>query len=139
MTDWPKIYSGADAPVEVLDLTAVLMPQLLNGSDGSLEVLRRQYARCSVSRVELTGAGFFVSFDVPDDLERCVPARLAGGDACIMYEESPIQAGCVLFVREGVLQELEVYVFDGEWPEHAHVTSVAYVTPLPLGEPEGSA
>jgi len=138
VTVWPKLYSGADAPVEVLDLTAVLVPLLLDGNEPPLEVLRRQYASSSVIRVELTGVGFFVSFGVPDDLERCVPARIAGGDACIRYSESPIQAGCVLFVREGILQELEVYTFDGGWPEHATVTSVTDVMPLLIGESEAS-
>ena len=133
MTAWPKIYSGSDAPQEVLDLTAVLMPGLLAGENPSYAVLRAQYARCSITRVELTGVGFFVSFDVPGDMERSIPANIAGGDAVIRYAESPVQAGCVLFVRDGLLRELEVYTFDAEWPEHATVTSVESVTPLPIG------
>ena len=136
MTVWPKIYSGPEAPHEVLDLTAELMPRLLDGAHRSYEVLRAQYARCSISRVELTGVGFFVTFNVPDDMERCVPADIAGGDAVIRYAESPIQAGCVLFVRDGVLHDLEVYTFDGGWPEHATVTSVEFVMPLPIGNEE---
>ena len=132
MTTWPKFYSAADAPREVLDLTATLMPQLLIGAHHTLEVLRAQYARCSVSGVELTGVGFFVNFAVPDEVERAVPANMAGGDAVIRYAESPIQAGCVLFVRDGLLHDLEVYTFDGGWPEHASVTSVTDVMPLPI-------
>jgi len=132
VTAWPKIYSGPDAPREVLDLTAELLPRLLDGTHPAHEVLRSQYARSSVSRVELTGVGFFVTFALPDDVTRCVPADIAGGDAVIRYAESPTQAGCVLFVREGVLRELEVYTFDGSWPEHATVTSVESVMPLPI-------
>ena len=133
MTAWPKVYSGSDAPREVLDLAAVLMPRLLDGEHRSHEVLRAQYARCAITSVELTGVGFFVNFAVPEDVERCVPADIAGGDAVIWYAESPVQAGCVLFVRDGVLHDLEVYTFDGEWPEHATVTSVEFVMPLPIG------
>jgi hypothetical protein len=137
LTTWPKVYSGAEAPREVLDLTATLMPQLLSGEHSSLGALRAQYARCSISRVELTGVGFFVSFAVPDDVERCVPAEVAGGDAVIGYAESSIPAGCVLFVRDGLLRELEIYTFDSGWPEHATVTSVTDVMPLPIGEYPG--
>ena len=110
------------------------MPQLLRGEHQSLDVLRTQYARCSVSSVELTGVGFFVNFDVPDDVERCTPANVAGGDTVIRYAESPIEAGCVLFVRDGLLRFLEIYTFDGDWPEHATVTSVTDVMPLSVAD-----
>ncbi len=137
MATWPKLYSGSEAPQEVLDLTAALIPRLLEGDHPALLVLRAQYTQCTITGIELTGAGFFVSFDIPDDLERCVPGNIAGGDAVIRYAESPVQAGCVLFVRDGLLRELEVYTFDGEWPEHATVTSIEFVMPLPLGVEHG--
>jgi hypothetical protein len=67
---WPKTYSPTEAPSEVLDLTARLMPLLLAGEHPTNALLREQYARSRIRKVELTGAGFFVEFEIPSDVAR---------------------------------------------------------------------
>jgi hypothetical protein len=102
-TTWPKSYGPQDAPKEVLGLAHRLM----------------------------TGVGFFVSFDVPNDVPCAVPAKFAGGNANIKVEGIPNGAGCVLFVDHGVIQMLEVYTYGTEeFPEHPVIVGVENAFPV---------
>ena len=78
----------------------------------------------------MTGVGFFVHYDVPDDTPRTTPTHFAGGNAEIHITGLEHPAGCVLFVREGKLSLFEVYIFDDEWPEDDMAVAVENVVPL---------
>ena len=131
MPERPTTYSPKDAPAELLDLVARLMPRLLAGSDPTCALLREQYARASIEQVELTGVGFFVGFQVPADVGRTTPADFAGGNVNIQVEGVKHGAGCVLFVRDGVLSMLEGYTYgDEEWPERPVVVELRDALPL---------
>jgi hypothetical protein len=124
-SSWPKTYSPTDAPREVLDLAARLMPLLLAGDHPTYSLLREQYARAAIRKVELTGVGFSVTFEVPTDIARTVPAKFAGGNVRIEVEGIKHGAGCILFVRDGVLSVLDGYTYCGEeWPEHPVVAEL---------------
>ncbi len=133
---WPKTYTATEAPKEVLDLAARVMPLLLASDHATCIQLRKQYARARIQQVELTGAGFFVTFEVPADVARTTPPNLQGGDVHIRVEGVEHGAGCVLFVRDGVLSMLEGYTYGEEWPEHPLIVELREATPLaPPGEP----
>ncbi len=133
---WPKTYTATEAPKEVLDLAARVMPLLLASDDATRIQLRKQYARARIQQVELTGAGFFVTFEIPADVARTTPPNLQGGDVHIRVEGVEHGAGCVLFVRDGVLSMLEGYTYGEEWPEHPLIVRLREATPLaPPGEP----
>jgi hypothetical protein len=122
---WPKTYSFAQAPRELLDLVARLMPLLLVAENATCAALRQQYACAEIRDVELTGHGFFVNFAIPPDAPRTEPSDIAGGGANIQIEGVEHGAGCVLFVRGGVIAFLEGFVYAGEWPEHPVVLAVS--------------
>jgi hypothetical protein len=94
-------------------------------------VLRAQYAGSRIRKVELTGVGFFIEFDVPADVARTVPTSFAGGNARIDVEGVTNPAGCVLFVKAGVLSKLEGYTYGWEgWPAHPVFVNVRAVVPI---------
>jgi hypothetical protein len=129
---FPKTYGAADAPVEVLQLAKRLVPLLLEGPHPALSVLRRQLLDARVKQVELTGVGFYLDFDVPSYVPLAEPANLAGGDAKITIQGFEHPAGCVLFVRGGRLETLEVYTYGSDaWPERLLVVAIDDVFPLP--------
>src|SRR5262245_4136807 len=112
---WPKVYSPAAAPSEVLELSQQLIPRLLQGSDPDLATLRDQYAAARVTGVQLTGVGFFVDFEVPREVPACSRPDIVGGHATIEAPGLKHGAGCVLFVRGGRLTMLECFTYDDEW------------------------
>lgn len=131
MPERPKTYSPEDAPAELLGLVASLMPLLLAGDHPTCAILREQYARAIIDRVELTGVGVFVAFKVPPDVERTAPANFAGGNVNVQIEGVRNGAGCILFVRDGILSMLEGYTYsDEEWPERPIVVELRDALPL---------
>jgi hypothetical protein len=79
----------------------------------------------------MTGVGFFVHFDLEGDVPLAQPSNFAGGDAIIRLEGGTVQAGCVLFVRDGRLACLERYTYgDDRWVEDAQVVSVEAIIPI---------
>jgi len=136
LTTWPKTYTPETAPREVIELAGQLVPQMLIGGHPALKALRAQYDRGRVACVELTRAGFFVTYQVPDDSPRAEPSDFQGGDARIEAAGVSHGAGCVLFVKTGRIAFLECDTCDGAWPENAKVLAVKDVFPLvPPSEP----
>ncbi len=127
---WPKTYTPENAPQEVIALAEQLVPQLLVGDHPALEALRNQYDLGRIENVELTGVGFFVNYQVPDDAPLTRPANFEGGNALIKADDLEYGAGCVLFVRDGRLAFFEGYTYSGTWSEHTKVTAVEDVKPL---------
>lgn len=139
MTTWPAIYTATTAPTQVVKLAGMVIPQLLVGDHRAIAALRAQYDRSRIATVEMTGVGFFVNYDVPDDIPPAVPSDFAGGTAEIHIAGLDHPAGCVLFVRAGHLSMLEVYIVDKEWPDDDTVLSVERITPLLPPAQESSA
>jgi hypothetical protein len=128
---WPKRYGPQDAPKEVLDLAHRLMTLLLAGDHPFCTALHEQLVHAKIRQVELTGVGFFVSYDVSADVPFAVPTKFAGGHADIRVEGIPNSAGCVLFVDHGVIQMLEVYTYGtDEFPEHPVIVGIENASPV---------
>ena len=107
------------------------MPLLLVGDHATCALLRDQYASSSIRKVELTGVGLFVDFEVPATVPRIVPPNITGGDVNIEVEGMKYGAGCVLFVKAGAISTLEGYAHGGEqWPEHPVVGALRDAVPI---------
>ena len=130
VTTWPRVFNTARGPREVLGLAALVVPQLLVGQHPAMEALREQYERARIWRVDLTDAGFFVGYEVPDDAPRALPPDFVGGDAKIQVAGISGPAGCLLSVRKGRLATFEGYTCAERWPTHAQVLGVEDVFAL---------
>ncbi|MCE5228207.1 hypothetical protein LLG95_01240 [bacterium] len=135
---FPKVFSSQNAPREIIALAENLMPLLLSGEHPALKALRQQLQMAKIKDVEMTGHGFFLNYDVPDDAPRTNPANIAGGSAYIEVTGLPAGAGCVVFVENGKLSCLEGYAYDRTWSEHAKILSIKEVTPVKPEERSGS-
>jgi hypothetical protein len=135
-TSWPKTYSATEAPQEMLDLARRLMPLLLGGDDPTCVLLREQYARADITEISLSGAGFFVDFEIPAEVGHVAPPNFEGGRVDIRVEGVENGVGCILFVRDGVLSFLEGYTYGEEWPEHPVILELR--DPRPIAPPEKS-
>lgn len=119
VTAWPKIFTAQGAPRELLELAALVVPQLLVGDHPTLAALRKQYERARIRGVELTGRAFLVDYEVPADAPLAVPPDLAGGGAKIQVAGERVPAGCVLLVRKGRLATFEGSTLADVWTKHA--------------------
>ena|ERR1700733_14165224 len=100
------------------DLERAIMDFLLGGDHPVLAVLRSQWAQARVTGRELTRVGFFLKMHVPPSARLATTKRLftLGDDVVIDLPGRETIAGVVLFVRNGILDLLELYTFDSPWP-----------------------
>ena len=101
-----------------------VMERLLADPREPIATLRKQYAAAVVTKRELTGAGFFLYFQVPENIER-VPnsPSMKFGDVTAAIDGLKFGAGFVLYVKDGRLDMLEGYSYEEPWPvEILHYT-----------------
>lgn len=105
------------------------MAMLLSGRDPVLQVLRKQLEVCKVACREFTGAGFYTTFVVPDHVPRVEGNDSFNfGDVTAQLDGAAFGAGFVLFVKDGLIDFLEGYTYDGPWPEESNHFTLAYAT-----------
>lgn len=117
-----------------------VLTKLLAGDHPVLDVLRAQaQAACLASR-EYTGAGFFLSFDVPPDAPLLATKDFQFGDVNAFVDGLQYGAGFVLFIRGGRLDTLEGYSYEEHWPKEIHEFKLSYQhEPRQLSLPDSSA
>jgi hypothetical protein len=111
------------------ELERLLMVLMLQGDHPVLDVLRQQYAVATISARDFSGAGFFTSFDVPDDVPLTNPQNFDAGGMLISLENLPYGADCMIFVKNGKLDFLECYTFVDPWPKRIVIKSLSHVRP----------
>ena len=99
---------------------------LLVGDFLELEQLRAQYMLAQVSQRDFTGSGAFVSFHVPPNVERCQPPDFHFGDLRIQLQGTSVPAEAILWIKDGVLHELEYYLYGSPWPDEPEIVTLSY-------------
>ena len=106
------------------------LDMLLAGEDPLLEVLRAQLASVAVIERDFSGVGFHTSLSVPDGVPRAENCpRKVIGDVYAEITGLEHSAGFQLYVLNGVLDCLECYIVDSEWPNGATLIRAYYVQP----------
>ena len=108
------------------EFESAVLDALTAGDHPVFEALREQRKAMTVDRREETEGGFFAYFSVDRDAPRVKPPNLIVGDLQLQLEGASTPADAVLHVRNGAVDVLECYVFDGVWPESPEITGVYY-------------
>ena len=97
-----------------------VMSKLLSGNTPVLNILREQFQKCRITESEMTGAGFFVYFEVASDVRRLtgVKKSFSFGDVKADIDGLEHGAGFLLYVDDGVINCLEGYSYEEPWPEN---------------------
>ena len=114
----------------MMDLTGLehaVLAKLLAGEHPLLDQLRRQLAKCRVTRRELTGHGFFAYLDV-GDVPPAADMKVSFGDVVAEIEGMPDGAGFELYIERGRLYMLEGYGYDDPWPTTISTYTLRYRT-----------
>lgn len=103
---------------QLLKLVREVMKMLLAGNSAELEILRSQYDQSSIKSVELTGAGFYIDFDIPGSVQRLDKrCHMYIGDLGGEVEGLEAGLGFILWIDDGAISSLEGYTYEEEFPE----------------------
>src|ERR1700760_4770705 len=111
------------------DLEPAVLNLLVAGKHPILDALRGQLPKLSVSTRNLTGVGFFTTFDRPQTDPSTPAVNLVFGDVEASFAGLSHGAGFVLFVESGKLHMLEGYTYDEKWPASARSFTLRYLDP----------
>jgi hypothetical protein len=104
-------------------LEQAVMDKLLWGDDVLLSELRDQFAKATVKEREITGAGFYLTFLLPENSSKLtdqipnVKPNFCFGDVNAEIENLENGVGFLIWVKDGKLSMLEGYSYHGIWPE----------------------
>ena len=113
------------------NLTALeqeVMQALLSGDDDILTALREQLKAALVVEREMTGAGFYTTFEVPADAPRAGDRSFKFGDVVASLPGLDYGAGFLLYVKLGALHMLEGYSYDEPWPQEISEFKLSYMS-----------
>jgi hypothetical protein len=80
--------------------------------------LLAQFRAASVKQRDYSGFGLFVHFEFPGAVEPIKePRNFDFGSVAIELDGLEDGAGVVVFVRDGLLDMLEIFTYDEAWPE----------------------
>lgn len=113
--------------VEMTDLEHRVLSLLLTGDDPVLSGLRAQMNAAKMKSREMTGIGFFTSFEVPTSLAPVANGKsFKFGDVNATIKGLERGAGFVLFVKDGFIHLLEGYTYDEPWPKEIPAFELSY-------------
>jgi len=122
--------------LDLNELERAILELTLAGDDPVLRILRDQLSAATITSREMTGAGFYTGFAVPDQIERVPRKNFDIGDVCAEINGLAHGAGFVLFVRNGMVSWLEGFTYGEEgWPDVAVLTESYFVHHEPPDSP----
>ena len=113
------------------DLTSLereVLRMLLAGDDEFLSTLRTQLETATVAKREMTGVGFYTTFEISPTAPRAGNLAFKFGDVDASIRGLKYGAGFLLFVKLGALQMLEGYTYDEPWPADTSEFTLGYTT-----------
>jgi hypothetical protein len=113
--------------MDIIEFEKRVMTALLAGDDPILAILRNQYAVATVSDRKFSGVGFFTTYSIPPHLPRVEPHNFHIGDIHVEVSGVSAGVGIVLFVRDGAIDFLEGFTYDGPWPDSLELLSLSYI------------
>lgn len=120
--------------IEPTKLEKELMNALLEGNDRIRKTLRFQWENSSISSRELSGAGFFLHFNIPENIPKIkgkqnieISRNKKGLSIAANIPEVKHGTGFILFVRDGKIDWLEGFTYADPWPENVSDFKLEYI------------
>jgi|SRR5215813_7272997 len=108
-------------------LEQAVMEKLLDGDNPILRDLRKQFGEIEGVERRFTGAGFFTKFRLAPEARPLSKKSLTFGDVAATIPELKNGAGFLLFVRDGILNQLEGYTYGESWPTEISHFELGYI------------
>ncbi len=107
-----------------------VLKMLLDGDDDVLVNLKSQLDLVSVKDREMSGAGFFTNFLVPQSCKTSTinsSSEFRIGDVHAEIDGLDFGAGFLLYVEDGAMQMLEAFSYDEPWPAATDSFKLTYI------------
>jgi len=114
--------------IKINELETQILDALLKGDDPVLNTLRVQFDNLKIIKREFSGCGFFTHFSVPESCQKVDPASFVIDDVHLEVEDTENGASAMLFVRDGIIDFLEIIACTGNWPDNPILKSLNYFT-----------
>jgi hypothetical protein len=119
---------------QLTNLERAVLDKMLSGDNSELKILRGQLAKITVSIREMTGSGFFATFEIPAGVPRLKKnGRVTISDISLNLPKLKHGAGFVLFIDDGALGCLEAFCYDESWPDSIADFELSYLKESPRG------
>ena len=105
-----------------------VMRMLLSGEHPMLNILKNQWENSKIEKVDLSGAGFFIKYQVLDNL-LIIPNHVdfSFGDVYVDLIGLDDVIGFVLFIKDGRIDTLEGYTTGDIWPDKINIKRIYYL------------
>ena len=118
-------------PLKMTPLESAVLKHLLAGDDPVLAAIREQLDSAIILSREETGVSFILNFHLPPNTRRLdelfqVKSRFAIPDVGAEFESYDDEASFVLWIIDGVLNQLEGFTYYLDWPEQIEGFKVKY-------------
>ncbi len=120
------LYHHEGGELTIFEFETQVMKKLLEGNHIVLSTLRLQYEVCSVSKRTFSESGFFTDYHISDSCLKLDDKNFQLGDLLIKMNDLKYDAGCVLHVKNGCIDYLEVYTFEEPWPTTLTILGIEY-------------
>ncbi|MGI9302277.1 MAG: hypothetical protein ACR2RB_06155 [Gammaproteobacteria bacterium] len=101
------------------------MEKFLRGDGEGMELLREQYADAELREIEESGVGIFFTYNVTT--KKKFKNNFELGDVGVKVDGFEDEIGAIIFVRDGVLEMLELHSYSDEWPSIIDKICVYYL------------
>src|SRR5436190_1511111 len=112
---------------DLIRLEQAVMEKLLDGDNPLLQDLRKQFEEIESVERKFTGAGFFTKFRLAPNVRPLSKKSWTFGDVAATIPELKNGAGFLLFVRDGLLNQLEGYTYGESWPTEVSRFKLGYI------------
>ena len=118
--------------LKLTPLEAEVTNWLLDGDDPVLNSLKHQFSLVNEITREFTGHGFYLLFlyaEKPESIANhlAVKPDFCFGDVAASMNSLKNGAGFLLWVKDGVLDQLEGYTYGEEWPLQINQFTLRYL------------
>lgn len=113
---------------ELTKLENEVLKMLLDGEDRILITLKEQLKNIKVKQRELSSAGFYTTFDMPE-YAQAVEGNKTFRIGDVIGEFSTLEngAGFLLYIKDGKLDLLEGYSYEESWPDQIVNFKLSYL------------
>ena len=121
--------------MSLLELESFILSKLLAGEQELFVQLRQQYSLSNKRFDVVNGAGFFVYYELnTKNLASVTPIDFELDDFYIDFSEPDFSIGCILFVRKGFIDYLDVWTISKSLPQWPSECTIRHSYYLNAGE-----
>ncbi|WP_018692266.1 hypothetical protein [Algicola sagamiensis] len=104
--------------ISLTELEALVFNKLVESDVTHLQLLKQQHQCIQKIQIDKSPSGVFFHYDLTPEGYSLFDEDTQFGDLTLKINGIDMFAGVILFISKGRINTLEIYSFDGFWPEN---------------------